>query len=83
MKGENSAHADTYQVAGSHYQCEIQPWNAMKAWMSEEGYRSFLIGNAIKYLARAGKKDGNSLKNDILKANHYLMKLLDTLDESV
>ena len=83
MKGEPSMQADAYQVAGDHYRSEIQPWNAMRAWMTEEEFRGFLIGSSIKYLARAGKKDGNSLKNDILKANHYLMKLLDTLDESV
>ena len=81
MKGENSMQADAYQVAGDHYRSEIQPWNAMKAWMSEDEFRGFLLCSAIKYLARAGKKDGNSLKNDILKANHYLMKLLDTIDE--
>jgi len=83
MKGENSTHADTYQVNGTHYKSDIQPWNAMKSWMTEDEFRGFLIGSCIKYLARAGKKENNSLKSDILKANHYLMKLLDTLDESV
>jgi hypothetical protein len=81
MKGENSTHADTYQIAGDHYDRDIQPWNAIRAWMTEEEFRGFLIGNSIKYLARAGRKENNSLKTDIMKANHYLMKLLDTIDE--
>jgi len=81
MKGEPSAQADAYQVNGNHYAREIQPWNAMRAWMTAEEFQGFLIGNAIKYLARAGRKEDNSLKSDILKARHYLDKLLDTMDE--
>jgi hypothetical protein len=74
--------ADAYQIGGEHYNsATIQPWNAIRAWMTDDEFRGFLIGNAIKYLARAGKKDNNSLKSDILKARHYLDKLLDTLDE--
>lgn len=80
MKGEPSAHADTYQVSGDHYARDIQPWNAMRAWMTEEEFRGFLVGNAIKYLARAGKKNGQ-FKEDILKCRHYLDKLLDVIDE--
>lgn len=33
---------------------------------------SFCCGNVIKYLARAGKKDGNSRLQDLLKAKQYL-----------
>ena len=80
MKDEPSTHADSHQVAGDHYRSEIQPWNAMKAWFPAEGYKYFLIGNAIKYLSRAGKKNG-LFKEDILKARHYLDKLLDEIDE--
>ena len=83
MKGEPSTHADTYQVSGDHYRADIQPWNAMQAWMTEDEFRGFLVGNAIKYLARAGKKENNTLKSDIMKAQHYLMKLLDTIDERI
>ena len=80
MKGENSMQADAYQIAGDHYRSEIQPWNAMRAWFTEDEFRGFLIGNAIKYLSRAGKKNG-LLKEDVLKARHYIDKLLDELDE--
>ncbi|MGN1209555.1 MAG: DUF3310 domain-containing protein, partial [Duodenibacillus sp.] len=36
----------------------------------------FCIGNAIKYLIRAGKKDGNSLEQDLAKARWYLNRAL-------
>ena len=80
MQNDKYCHADTHQIAGSHYKSDIQPWNAMKAWFPAEGYKYFLIGNAIKYLSRAGKKNG-LFKEDILKARHYLDKLLDEIDE--
>lgn len=32
----------------------------------------FCLGNAIKYIVRAGKKDGNSAEQDISKAIQYL-----------
>lgn len=61
-----------------HYrQGKIQPWDAMQDWMSEEGFRAFLLGNALKYLARAGKK--GPYKEDIQKAHHYLEKLLEVI----
>lgn len=33
---------------------------------------SFCLGNVIKYIARAGKKDGNSRLQDLQKAKQYL-----------
>ena len=32
----------------------------------------FCLGNVIKYIARAGKKDGNSTLQDLKKAKKYL-----------
>ena len=34
--------------------------------------RGFCLGNAIKYIDRAGKKEGQSEKLDLLKAAQYL-----------
>ena len=63
------------QVGGDHYRSkEIQPWDAMEAWMSPEQYKGFLRGNAIKYLARCDDKGGIE---DIKKAEHYLAKILE------
>lgn len=33
---------------------------------------SFCLGNVVKYLARAGRKDGNSKLQDLLKAKRYI-----------
>lgn len=32
----------------------------------------FCLGNVIKYVARAGRKDGNSRLQDLMKAKQYL-----------
>ena len=71
--------ASEYQIGGNHYKSNIEPWDAMKAWMTKEEFRGFLRGTAIKYLARAGKK--GSYLEDIQKANHYLIKLIEELEQ--
>jgi len=71
--------ADANQVGGLHYnKLEIQPWTAMESWLTPEQFAGFLRGNAIKYLARAGKK-GDALE-DIKKAQHYLDKLIEVME---
>jgi len=74
--------ADSTQVGGRHYtDLEIQPWHAMQAWMTAEEFRGFLLGNAIKYLARTGAKGDEA--EDLRKARHYIDKLLEVIaDES-
>lgn len=62
------------QVGGNHYEeMGVQPWDAMKAWMTADEYRGFLKGNAIKYLARSNVKGG---VEDVKKAAHYLEELI-------
>jgi len=63
------------QIGGAHYQKDIQPWDAMEAWMSKEAFQGFLQGNAIKYLARWKEKGG---VEDLQKAQHYIQKLIET-----
>ena len=71
--------ASDTQIGGSHYKDKaIQPWTAMQSWMTPEEFEGFLRGNVIKYIARYKEKDG--LK-DVLKAKHYLEKLLECLEE--
>ena len=43
--------------------------------------KDFCQANAIKYLARFGKKDGRNRK-DLLKAAHYIILLMSSEDES-
>ena len=65
------------QIGGDHYlNLGVQPWDAMNAWMSQEEYRGFLRGNAIKYLARAGSK--GPAEDDFRKALHYVTALVET-----
>jgi len=67
--------ADMEQQGGDHYlNMTVQPWAAMEAWMSREAFAGFLRGNSIKYLARADKKGG---LEDLLKARHYIDKLIE------
>lgn len=66
--------ANLRQVGGSHYiDMGVQPWDAMRSWMSPEEFQGFLRGNAIKYLARCESKGG---LQDLKKAQHYLEKLI-------
>lgn len=66
---------DTIQIGGSHYKdMQVQPWQAMEAWMTREQFAGFLRGNAIKYLARSDYKGG---LEDLQKARHYLDKLIE------
>jgi hypothetical protein len=68
--------ADAYQIGGDHYkELAVQPWSAMQSWMSAAEFDGFLRGNAIKYLARAGRK-GDAVQ-DLKKAMHYLEKLIE------
>lgn len=64
------------QVGGDHYRTmEIQPWDAMRAWMTPAEFRGFLRGNAIKYLARCHAK--GAPVEDLRKARHYIDRLIE------
>jgi hypothetical protein len=68
-------HPDDHQVGGDHYTSkEVQPWDAMQAWMSPEAFAGYLQGNCIKYLARYRDKNGTQ---DLKKCQHYLAKLIE------
>lgn len=56
------------QIGGSHYRnMAIQP-----AEFCEKNDIPYLFGTAIAYLARAGKKPGEPIRKDVLKARHIL-----------
>jgi hypothetical protein len=57
------------QVAGSHYQRAIQPWDIISEWDLD-----FWEGNVLKYLLRWKHKDG---VQDLKKAKHYLEYLIE------
>lgn len=67
------------QIGGDHYRTKsIQPWDVMEDWMSLDGFAGFLQGNVIKYLCRYRDKNG---VEDLLKARHYLDKLIEVESE--
>lgn len=63
------------QHGGSHYKdMDVQPWEAMEAWLTEDEYRGYHKGVAIAYLARERSKGG---LEDIEKAIHHLQRLVE------
>lgn len=63
----------------SHYGGEDNPYEAIKvieAWKLD-----FHIGNAIKYLARAGKKGSDKEIQDLEKARWYISRKIQLLRE--
>lgn len=51
-------------------------FNVLEAWELD---KDFYLGNVIKYLARAGKKNKSKEKEDLQKALIYLQRRIDTL----
>lgn len=77
VTGKSDSHA--IQIGGNHYKdMAVEPWVAMKAWLTPEEYIGYLRGNIIKYQARAnsGKEDK---KIQLLKAGHYQQQLEEFL----
>jgi hypothetical protein len=55
----------------------ITPIDAIEVWGV-----GFSIGNAIKYMARAGKKDGETTLDDLRKARWYLNREIERLEKT-
>lgn len=51
-------------------------FNVLEAWGID---KDFYLGNVIKYVARAGKKNKSTEKEDLKKALVYLQRRIDTL----
>ena len=70
-----SSSEETTKYNPSHYQRgRIQVWDFIV-----DQQLDFLAGNVVKYLCRAGRKDKESTLDDLLKAQVYLNKKIDTL----
>lgn len=69
--------ANDRQVGGDHYRSlDIQPWDALRAWLTPEEFSGFMKWTAIVYLART-----KHLGEDVAKAHHTLEKLLEVLND--
>ena len=51
-------------------------FNVLEAWGID---KDFYLGNVIKYIARAGKKNKSKEKEDLQKALVYLQRRIDSL----
>lgn len=69
----------------AHYGGADNPYETIKvlrAWLGIEGARAFCLGNAVKYISRAGKKAGESTLDDLRKARWYLDNEIAVLEQS-
>jgi hypothetical protein len=63
----------------SHYggkDSVYEVFNVLEAWELD---KDFYLGNVIKYVARAGKKNKSKEKEDLQKALVYLQRRIDSL----
>jgi hypothetical protein len=63
----------------NHYGGESNPYEAIKvidAWDLD-----FCLGNTVKYISRAGKKNTDKELEDLKKALWYLQHKIDTLEK--
>lgn len=66
------------QVSGSHYEkLSPQPIEVIEKWKL-----SFHLGNALKYIARAGSKPGTTKTEDLQKAIWYLEREIELEKEN-
>lgn len=60
-----------------HYGGENNPYEAIK--VIEAWDLGFCLGNVVKYVSRAGKKDPNKTIEDLEKAKWYLQREIEGL----
>lgn len=72
-KEYKSIRPNHYGGAGATYEV----FNVLEAWSLDT---DFYLGNVIKYVARAGKKDPAKTKEDLQKALVYLQRRIDSLE---
>lgn len=69
--------AKEVQVGGNHYKVagsNMQPWDIIDAWEL-----NYYAGTVLKYLLRYKHKNG---KEDLLKARHFLDKMIEDYENS-
>lgn len=70
--------SDNNQVGGRHYQGSgLQPFDVIDAWGLD-----FYLGSALKYIMRAGKKEGVRASEDLRKSEHYLSEAAERAEAS-
>lgn len=70
-----------YECRPKYYGGKDNPYEVFKALEAWGLDKDFYLGNVIKYVVRAGKKNPESYKEDLQKAIVYLQKRIDSLDK--
>ena len=66
------------KTSPDHYQLgKFQVWDFIV-----DQDMDYLTGNIVKYISRAGTKPGESKMDDLLKAQAYLTKLIETTNDN-
>lgn len=68
----------------AHYGGKDDPYEVIKvlhAWLGPEGIVAFDLGNAVKYIARAGKKNPKTRIEDLHKARWYISHAIAVLED--
>lgn len=71
MEQQSTSVEHPMHYQGGKYECI----EVMQAVLTEEQFKGFCLGNAFKYIWRAGKKSTADFNEDIRKANWYLRYL--------
>lgn len=71
--GNTVNHPKHYQLGG------IEVIDAIEAWGFGEGFNR---GNAIKYIARAGRKDPQAEVDDLKKAAWYIEREIERMQKT-
>lgn len=66
-------------IRPEHYGGKDTTYEVFKVLEAWELDKDFYLGNVIKYVARAGKKDKAKEKEDLQKALVYLQRRIDSL----
>jgi hypothetical protein len=67
----------------SHYTSgDIECIDAIRSALGDEWFKGFCRGNAIKYLWRAGKKEGEPAEKDLEKAKWYIKKEISVWEKN-
>jgi hypothetical protein len=67
--GEDVVNHPAHYTAGG-----VETIDYMQAKLTQDQFEGYCLGNALKYLSRAGKK--HDFKQDVAKAAWYLNRLL-------
>ena len=63
-----------------HYGGKSNPYETIK--VIEAWELGFHLGNAVKYISRAGKKDSEKVLEDLRKARWYLDRKISVIQDS-